>query len=232
MRCRSSAVQLAEGRNEELAIQAPSSFEHELCKNKIVIPKQRDQKTLHPRSTMALFCDESWIYAYDPETKQQSMVCVFQDEPSPTKVLRAKSTEANGCLFFWHNRPYRPAAARQRQTELVPEPILDLGRICYLMFYFYLWVVSRFVCRHVLFAPPLRHKPLRTCNLKSRGVGGVISVNIGDDQCSQFGSEMDLVGTRGGGAGGRRAGHTNCGGSSTPARADCAAALQSVLHPV
>ncbi|GBP46406.1 hypothetical protein EVAR_36389_1 [Eumeta japonica] len=31
-------------------------------------------------------CDESWIYAYDPETKQQSTVWVFQDELNPTKM--------------------------------------------------------------------------------------------------------------------------------------------------
>ena len=35
--------------------------------------------------------DESWIYAYEPENKQQSIVRVFQDEPNPTKVTRARS---------------------------------------------------------------------------------------------------------------------------------------------
>ena len=34
--------------------------------------------------------DESWIYAYEPESKQQSTVWVFQDEPNPTKVARAR----------------------------------------------------------------------------------------------------------------------------------------------
>ena len=29
--------------------------------------------------------DESWIYAYEPESKQQSTVWVFQDEPNPSK---------------------------------------------------------------------------------------------------------------------------------------------------
>ena len=33
--------------------------------------------------------DESWIYAYEPESKQQSTVWVFPDEPNPTKVARA-----------------------------------------------------------------------------------------------------------------------------------------------
>ena len=35
--------------------------------------------------------DESWIYAYELESKQQSNVWVFQDEPNPTKVARARS---------------------------------------------------------------------------------------------------------------------------------------------
>ena len=33
-----------------------------------------------------------WIYAYEPKSKQQSIVGVFQDEPNPTKVARARST--------------------------------------------------------------------------------------------------------------------------------------------
>ena len=36
--------------------------------------------------------DESWIYAYDPESKQQSIVWVFQDKSNPTKVANARST--------------------------------------------------------------------------------------------------------------------------------------------
>lgn len=45
--------------------------------------------------------DETWIYAYDPETKQQSTVWVFQDEPNPTKVVRARSTlkQMVACFF-------------------------------------------------------------------------------------------------------------------------------------
>ncbi|GBP47509.1 hypothetical protein EVAR_30597_1 [Eumeta japonica] len=36
--------------------------------------------------------DEYRIYAYDPETKQQLKVWVFQGESNTTKVIRAKST--------------------------------------------------------------------------------------------------------------------------------------------
>ncbi|XP_033254026.1 histone-lysine N-methyltransferase SETMAR-like [Drosophila miranda] len=45
--------------------------------------------------------DESWIYAYEPETKQQSTVWVFQDEQNPTKVVRARSTSKQmvACFF-------------------------------------------------------------------------------------------------------------------------------------
>lgn len=45
--------------------------------------------------------DESWIYAYEPESKQQSTVWVFQGEPNPTKVVRARSTSKQmvACFF-------------------------------------------------------------------------------------------------------------------------------------
>ena len=44
--------------------------------------------------------DESWIYAYDPETKQQSTVWMFQSEPKPTKMI----------AFFCENWPCRNCA--------------------------------------------------------------------------------------------------------------------------
>ncbi|KAG5325413.1 SETMR methyltransferase, partial [Acromyrmex heyeri] len=33
--------------------------------------------------------DETWIYSYEPESKQQSTVWVFQNEPKPTKIVHA-----------------------------------------------------------------------------------------------------------------------------------------------
>lgn len=44
--------------------------------------------------------DESWIYAYDPDSKQQSTVWVFQDEPKPTKVIRSRSTSKKMVATF------------------------------------------------------------------------------------------------------------------------------------
>ena len=45
--------------------------------------------------------DESWIYAYEPESRQQSTVWVLQDEPNPSKVARALSTSKQmiACFF-------------------------------------------------------------------------------------------------------------------------------------
>ena len=45
--------------------------------------------------------DESRIYAYESESKQQSTVGVFQDEPNPIKVARTRSTskQMSGCFF-------------------------------------------------------------------------------------------------------------------------------------
>ena len=46
--------------------------------------------------------NEWWIYVYEPENKKQSTVWLFQDEPNPTKVARARSTSKKmiACFFF------------------------------------------------------------------------------------------------------------------------------------
>ena len=45
--------------------------------------------------------DESWIYAYERESRQQSTVWLFQDEPNPTKLTRTRSTSKQmiACFF-------------------------------------------------------------------------------------------------------------------------------------
>jgi histone-lysine N-methyltransferase SETMAR len=45
--------------------------------------------------------DESWIYAYEPETKNQSTVWAFQFEENPTKVTRSRSVAKQmvACFF-------------------------------------------------------------------------------------------------------------------------------------
>ena len=45
--------------------------------------------------------DESRIYAYEPESKQQSTSWVFQDESNPTKVDRVRSTSKQMIASFF-----------------------------------------------------------------------------------------------------------------------------------
>ena len=44
--------------------------------------------------------DESWIYTYELERKQQSTIWVFQEEPNATKVVRARSTSKQMIICF------------------------------------------------------------------------------------------------------------------------------------
>ena len=44
---------------------------------------------------------EPCIYAYEPESKQQSTVCVFQDEPNSAKVAHALSTSMQMIASFF-----------------------------------------------------------------------------------------------------------------------------------
>jgi len=45
--------------------------------------------------------DETWIYQYDPETKQQSTVWVFEDEEPPPKVVRSRSVGKQMLAVFF-----------------------------------------------------------------------------------------------------------------------------------
>ena len=61
--------------------------------------------------------DECWIYAYEPETKQQSTVWVFQSEPNPTKVVRVRSTAKQiVACFFGINEPASTVQLENRRT--------------------------------------------------------------------------------------------------------------------
>ena len=45
--------------------------------------------------------DESWIYMYELESKQQSTVWAFEDESNPTKVVRARSISKQMVTCFF-----------------------------------------------------------------------------------------------------------------------------------
>ena len=45
--------------------------------------------------------DETYVYQYDPETKQQSSVWLFQDQAPPSKFKRAQSTSKQMMAVFF-----------------------------------------------------------------------------------------------------------------------------------
>ena len=45
--------------------------------------------------------DTSWIYVYEPETKQQSTMWAFEDKPNATKVVCGKSTSKQRVAYFF-----------------------------------------------------------------------------------------------------------------------------------
>ncbi|GBP47545.1 hypothetical protein EVAR_40101_1 [Eumeta japonica] len=61
--------------------------------------------------------DESWIYAYDRETKQQSTLWMSHDEPNPTKLIRSESTlKQTVACFFSINGHMVTAPLENRKT--------------------------------------------------------------------------------------------------------------------
>lgn len=81
--------------------------------------------------------DESWIYSYEPETKQQSTVWVFQNEPKPTKVVRSRSVSKRMiACFFGKTGHVATVALEDRRTVnadwytsiCLPEVIAEIRR--------------------------------------------------------------------------------------------------------
>ena len=63
--------------------------------------------------------DESWIYAYKPESKQQSTVWVFQDVPNPTKVASARSTSKQIIVWFFGKTGHVAIVPQEEQRRTV-----------------------------------------------------------------------------------------------------------------
>lgn len=77
-------------------------------------PAEKEQRVKWCKKTMKRFnrgasndvClivtgDESWIYAFDPEKKEQSRQWVFENEANPTKVQRARSVNKKMIASFF-----------------------------------------------------------------------------------------------------------------------------------
>lgn len=65
--------------------------------------------------------DESWIYAYEPETKQQSTVWVFQNEQNPTKVVRSRSVAKQMVACFFSRTGHVATVALENQKTVNSE---------------------------------------------------------------------------------------------------------------
>ena len=52
-----------------------------------------------PRVWDIITGNETWVYQYDPETKQQSAVWVFPDKNPPVKRNRSTSKQMIACFF-------------------------------------------------------------------------------------------------------------------------------------
>lgn len=61
--------------------------------------------------------DETWIYSYDPGSKQQSRVWVFGHEQLPTKVIRQRSASKQMvAIFFRHSGIVKAVPLEQKRT--------------------------------------------------------------------------------------------------------------------
>lgn len=64
-----------------------------------------------------LTTDESWIYSYDPLTKQQSTQWVFEEDELPTKVVRGRSVNKKMiAVFFRRSGPVAVIPLEDRRT--------------------------------------------------------------------------------------------------------------------
>lgn len=81
--------------------------------------------------------DETWIYSYEPQTKQQSTVWVFQNEPKPTKVVRSRSVAKKMIACFFNKTGHvatialedrRTVNAEWYTTICLPEVINELRK--------------------------------------------------------------------------------------------------------
>ncbi|XP_011063839.1 PREDICTED: uncharacterized protein LOC105151695 isoform X2 [Acromyrmex echinatior] len=81
--------------------------------------------------------DETWIYSYEPKSKQQSTDWVLQNELKPTKVVRSRSVAKQmiACFFSYTGHVTTVALEDRRivntdwyTTICLPEVINELRR--------------------------------------------------------------------------------------------------------
>ena len=85
---------LHEHRKKDLFSLYPAQFDNRSKKVRIDWSKEMLEKYDRGASNNVykiVTGDESGIYAYEPETKQQSIVWSFEGKPNPMKVIRGRS---------------------------------------------------------------------------------------------------------------------------------------------
>lgn len=70
--------------------------------------------------------DESWIYQYDPETKQQSTVWLFRDESRPQKVKRSRSSGKQMVATFVSQSGHIATIPLQEQKTVTARWYIDI----------------------------------------------------------------------------------------------------------
>jgi histone-lysine N-methyltransferase SETMAR len=76
-------------------------------------------------------CDETWIYFFDPESKQQSSVWKHSNSPPPAKAMRTKSTNKEMHLIFFdiggivydHAVPPHTTVTGQYYADVLDHPL-------------------------------------------------------------------------------------------------------------
>ena len=112
--------------------------------------------------------DKSWIYAYEPESKQQSTVWIFQNEANPTKVACARSTSKQMIACFCFGKIAHVAIVPLEQCRTVNSK-------CYTTIY--LPVVFLQEIRKISRRRRMDHSSPRQCKLSHIGSNNCIFVH-------------------------------------------------------
>ncbi|CAH2097221.1 unnamed protein product [Euphydryas editha] len=62
--------------------------------------------------------DATWIYCYDPKTKQQSSVWVFRGEPKSTKAVRVNSASKRMIASFFNKTGHVATVALENRRTV------------------------------------------------------------------------------------------------------------------
>jgi len=77
------------------------SDEQKECRKELCLDLLQHTENERDLLNSIITCDETWIFMYDPETKQQSMQCKSTSSPKPKKARMSSSKfKAMLIVFF------------------------------------------------------------------------------------------------------------------------------------